>query len=324
MKDFQGKLAVITGAGTGIGRELACRLASEGCHLAVCDVVMENLDEAREACQKLAPTGTVITAHMCDVSDEDQVIAFCDEVKKQHRTERINLLFNNAGIAFGASFIMDDRTDWDRTFGVNWFGVYYCTRAFMPLLMAGTEGHIVNVSSVNGFWATTGPNAPITAYASAKFAVKGFSEALVTDLRLHAPHVKVSVVMPGHIGTSLVINSRTVHGKPDPETMTPDDFAQIRENMKRYGLQTDALSDDELKALIKVQGEDFRDNAPFSAAQAAAVILDGVRNEQWRILVGDDAHVLDQMVRDSAEQAYERPFYDAFLKKTGWRLGGDR
>jgi NAD(P)-dependent dehydrogenase (short-subunit alcohol dehydrogenase family) len=315
---------VITGAGTGIGRELARQLASEGCHLALCDVLMENLDEARAACAELAPTGTLISAHECDVSDESQVIAFCDAVRKQHRTEQINLLFNNAGIAFGGSFVLDDRADWDRTFGVDWFGVYYCTRAFMPLLLAGTEGHIVNVSSVNGFWATTGPNAPITAYASAKFAVKGFSEALVTDLRLHAPHVKVSVVMPGHIGTALVINSRTVHGRPDPEAMTPEEFAQMRENMRRRGVKADNLSDEELKTLIKEQGEDFRDNAPFSAAKAATVILDGVRKEQWRILVGDDAHVLDRLVRESPDQAYERPFYDNLLKKTGWRLGGDR
>ena len=252
------------------------------------------------------------------------LITFCEEVQKQHQTEHINLLFNNAGIAFGGSFVLDDRAEWDRTFGVDWFGVYYCTRAFMPLLMAGSEWHIVNISSVNGFWATTGPKSPITAYASAKFAVKGFSEALVTDLRLNAPHVKVSVVMPGHIGTSLVINSREVHGRPDPADMTTEEFAQIRENMERRGVAADSFSDEDLKALIEAQGEDFRENAPFSAAKAATVILEGVRDEQWRILVGDDAHVLDRLVRESPEKAYEQSFYDHFLQKTGWRLGGDR
>ena len=154
--------------------------------------------------------------------------------------------------------------------------------------------------------------------------MKGFSEALITDLRLNAPHVKVSVVMPGHIGTSLVINSRTVHGRPDPEVMTPEEFTQVREVMKRRGVQADRLSDEELKTLIKEQGADFRDNAPFSASDAASVILDGVRKEQWRILVGDDARVLDRLVCESPDQAYEKSFYDDFLEKTGWRLGGDR
>jgi NAD(P)-dependent dehydrogenase (short-subunit alcohol dehydrogenase family) len=322
MKDFRGKLAVITGAGTGMGRELACQLASEGCNLAICDVIVENMAETKRTCEELAPPDTLISAHECDVSEEAQVVAFRDAMKLQHETEHINLLFNNAGIGGAGSFLNDDRTEWDKTFGVDWFGVYYCTRAFMPLLLASTEGHIINISSVNGFWACLGPVVPHTAYSSAKFAVKGFSEALVTDLRLNAPHVKVSVVMPGHIGTSIAINSYKVHGKPGPAEMTAEDLVKARERMKRRGIPTDGLSDEQLKVAIQQQMEDFRDNAPLTAAQAATIILDGVRNEQWRILVGDDAQVLDRLVRESPEIAYEPSFMDRLQSEAEWQLGG--
>ena len=108
-----------------------------------------------------------------------------------------------------------------------WGGVYYGTRAFLDLLVAADEGHIVNTSSVNGFWASIGPDRPHTAYSAAKFAVKGFTEALLTDLRVNAPHVKASVVMPGHIGTSIVQNSMR-HGvnELDDETRAADGSRQ--------------------------------------------------------------------------------------------------
>jgi NAD(P)-dependent dehydrogenase (short-subunit alcohol dehydrogenase family) len=320
MKDFQDKIAVVTGAGTGMGRELACQLASEGCNVAICDVIVENMAETKSACEAIAPSGTLISAHECDVSEEAQVVAFRDAMKHQHETEHINLLFNNAGVGGAGSFLNDDRTEWDKTFGVDWFGVYYCTRAFMPLLLASTEGHIINVSSVNGFWACLGPVVPHTAYSSAKFAVKGFSEALLTDLRLNAPHVKVSVVMPGHIGTSIAINSYKVHGKPGPAEMTAEDLVKVREQIKRMGFPTEGLSDEQLRAAIQQQMEDFRDNAPLTAAQAATIILDGVRNEQWRILVGEDAEVLDRLVRESPEEAYETSFIER-IQAEG-QLGG--
>ena len=251
MNNFKDKLAVVTGAGTGMGRELAKQLASEGCHLAICDVIPENMAETEKLCEALAPAGTLITSHTCDVSDESQVLAFCDAVKHQHKTRHINLLFNNAGIGGGGSFIQDDRAEWDKTFGVSWFGVYYCTRAFMPLLLAGTEGHIVNLSSVNGFWACMGP-VPQTAYSSAKFAIKGFSEALVVDLRINAPHVKVSVVMPGHIGTSIAENTRKLHGHPMPADLGIDDLNIARERMGRMGIPTDDVSDEEKRRRFRM------------------------------------------------------------------------
>jgi NAD(P)-dependent dehydrogenase (short-subunit alcohol dehydrogenase family) len=305
MQDFRGKLAVITGAASGMGRELACQLAADGCHVAFCDVSLENMENTKRACEQVAPSGTCITAHACDVSDESQVVAFCKAVKRQHKTEHINLLFNNAGMAGGGSFLEDDRADWDRTFNVCWFGVYYCTRAFMPLLVASTEGYIVNTSSVNGFWACLGPTVSHTAYSSAKFAIKGFSEGLLVDLRLNAPHVRVALVMPGHIGTSIALNSSKLLGKPSPKEMTAEELVAVREKSKRQGLPLDGVTDEQLRTGMQQAMEGFRDNAPVTAAQAASIILDGVRNDQWRILVGDDAQMLDRLVRESPETAYD-------------------
>jgi NAD(P)-dependent dehydrogenase (short-subunit alcohol dehydrogenase family) len=308
MKDFRDKIAVITGAGTGIGRELAVQLASEGCHLAICDVLVENMAETKKACEELAPGGTRITAHECDVSDEGQVVAFREAVLQQHETDHIHLLFSNAGIGGGGSFLADDRAEWDRTFGVCWSGVYYCARAFLPLLVASPEGYIVNTSSVNGFWACLGPAIPHTAYSAAKFAVKGFTEALLNDLRIYAPHVKAAVVMPGHIGTSIGINTNIILGKPGPEDMSSEELADVRARMARRGLPSEGVGDEDLKALIKQAMYDFRDKAPVTAAEAATTILDGVRDEQWRILVGEDAHLLDRLVREHPEEAYEPSF----------------
>jgi len=315
MKDFEGKIAVITGAGTGMGRELARQLVSEGCHVAMCDILMDNIRETEALCREEAEPGTRITTHECDVSKEEEVIAFCSAVKDQHQTGHINLLFNNAGIGGGGSFLLDDRQDWDRVFGINWSGVYYCTRAFMPLLLASQEGHLVNISSVNGFWACMGPMGPHTAYSSSKFAVKGFTEALQIDLRLNAPHVKASLVMPGHIGTSISINANKVLGKPSIEEMTADELSFVRERMKRMQVPVDELDDETLRKLVQQRRDDFRDNAPLTASQAAAIILDGVRNEQWRILVGDDAHLLDRMVRQYAETAYDLPFVEKLVEE---------
>jgi NAD(P)-dependent dehydrogenase (short-subunit alcohol dehydrogenase family) len=310
MEHFAGRIAVVTGGGTGMGRELAKQLAAEGCHVALCDVSREHMDETRRACRELAPAGTRVTLHDCDVSLEPQVLAFRDAVRSEHATDCVHLLFNNAGIGGGGSFLLDDRAEWDKTFAVCWGGVYYTTRAFLPLLVAAPEAHLVNTSSVNGFWASLGPALPHTAYSAAKFAVKGFSEALVTDLRLNAPHVKVSVVMPGHVGTSIVLNSPAVLGRPSPKEMTAEDLRPLRERMERQGIPADAVSDDQIRAALHQLALDFRDKAPLGAAQAATIILDGVRAERWRILVGEDAKLLDQRVREAPEEAYEPAFLE--------------
>ncbi|MEA2077360.1 MAG: hypothetical protein U9O95_05010, partial [Candidatus Marinimicrobia bacterium] len=149
----------------------------------------------------------------------------------------------------------------------------------------------------------------------AKFAVKGFSEGLLIDLRQNAPHVKVSVVMPGHIGTPIGFNSQKILGKPAPEDMTSTDVAQAREMIENRGISTTGLNDEEIKAFIRQQMETFRDDAPLTPSQAATIILDGVRNEQWRIIVGEDAQILDRMVRENPETAYESSFMDQLLEK---------
>jgi NAD(P)-dependent dehydrogenase (short-subunit alcohol dehydrogenase family) len=308
MKTFRGRLAVVTGGGTGMGRELTTQLAAEGCHVAICDVSAETMAETQRLADAVAVGGARVTTHLCDVSDEPQVLAFRDAVVAAHGTCHVNLLFNNAGIGGGGGFVTGDRAEWERTFNVCWYGVYYCTRAFLPLLVASDEGCIVNTSSVNGFWASLGPSVAHTAYSSAKFAVKGFTEALITDLRLNAPHVKAVLVMPGHIGTSILFNSPKVLGKADALAASAEDVATIRGMLTRRGLPEDALSDDQIRALMHQMAVGFRDNAPTSAAQAATAILDGVRTDTWRVLVGEDAHVLDQLVRTSPELAYEPSF----------------
>jgi NAD(P)-dependent dehydrogenase (short-subunit alcohol dehydrogenase family) len=309
MQSFEGRLAVVTGGGTGMGRELARQLAAEGCHVAICDVSQEAMAETKELSELGAPAGTRFTTHVADVSDEDQVLAFRDEVAIAHAADHLHLVFNNAGIGGGGSFVSDERSEWDRTFGVCWGGVYFGTRAFLPMLIAGPEGHLVNTSSVNGFWASIGPNTPHTAYSAAKFAVKGFTEALITDLRLHAPHVHASVVMPGHIGTSIVHNSMREHGR-NPKEMTEDQIAQLREQISGQGIDLTGASDEDIRQGIQMQADMFRDTAPMSAAEAATVILEGVRAGEWRILVGDDAVALDEIVRDSPHDAYDPAFVE--------------
>lgn len=321
MESFAGKLAVITGGGTGMGRELARQLIAEGCDVAICDVIDENMAETVRLCESEAPQGIRITAHKCDVSNEQEVERFRDEVIDLHGRDHINLLFNNAGIGGVVSFVNESREDWERTFNICWYGVYYCARAFMPLLVASEEGHLINTSSVNGFWATLGPGSTHSAYASAKFAVKGFSEALINDLKINAPHVGVSVVMPGHIGTSIAINTGRVMDRPGAMDMPAEQVAAIRKRMETQGVDVSALSDDQIRQFIKERGESFRDDAPTTAAEAAADMLKGVREKRWRILLGEDARILDEMVRADPEQAYTEEFAMKYREKTQWSLG---
>lgn len=322
MKDFRGKLAVITGGGMGMGRELARQLASEGCHLALCDVSVATMTETKALCEAEAPAGTRISLHLCDVSVEEQVLAFRDAALEEHGTDRIQLLFNNAGIGGGGSMLADDRADWDKTFGVCWGGVYYCTRAFLPLLVKSDAGYIINTSSVNGFWACLGPRTAHTAYSAAKFAVKGFSEALMVDLRLNAPHVKVAVVMPGHIGTSIVTNTNRVLGKAEIEDMPAEDVQRLRNLLQLRGLPVADMPDEQIRQAMAQMAVMFRENAPTTAARAATIILDGVRNEDWRILVGDDALALDKLVRSTPELAYEEKFMTALQAEGHMQLVG--
>jgi NAD(P)-dependent dehydrogenase (short-subunit alcohol dehydrogenase family) len=304
VESFEGRLAVVTGGGTGMGRELVIQLATEGCSVATCDLNADAVADTALRAETVAPSGTRITTHVCDVADEAQVNRFRDEVIAQHETDHVHLVFNNAGIGGGGSFIAGKREEWDQTFSVCWGGVYNCSRAFVPLLIASDDGYLVNTSSVNGFWASLGPGIPHTAYSAAKFAVKGFSEALLEDFRINAPHVKVAVVMPGHIGTDIVINSRRILGAPEPEDLSPQELDEFRAGLAVRGLPADGVADDDLRKMVGMMGEMFRDSAPLSAAGAASIILDGVRRGAWRILVGDDAQALDVAVRADPEAAY--------------------
>ena len=319
MKDFAGKIAVITGGGTGMGRELAKQLVAEGCTVAMCDVSAENMAETKRLCQASAPQGTRVMTFMADVSSEEQILKFRDAVARELDTDRIHLLFNNAGIGGGPSFINSPRDEWEKTFNVCWYGVYYSCRAFMPMILKANEAHIVNTSSVNGFWASLGPTRAHTAYPAAKFAVKGFTEGLVNDLRLNAPHVKCSVVMPGHIGTSIVENSRKVLTGHTINEMSAKEIADARRSIKSMGFPGDAMTDEQIQQMMKEMARQFEANAPTSAAEAATIILNGVRDEKWRILIGADAECMDGLVREAPEQAYEQVFVDRLRAAGHWR-----
>jgi NAD(P)-dependent dehydrogenase (short-subunit alcohol dehydrogenase family) len=322
MKDFAGKIAVITGGGTGMGRELARQLVAEGCNVAMCDVSAAAMADTKRLCEvEKLPQGLRITTHIADVSIEDQLLRFRDELAEQQATDRIHLLFNNAGISGGGSLFTNTREQWEKTFNICWGGVYLGVRTFLPLLLKADEGHIVNTSSVNGFWASVGPGVSHTAYSAAKFAVKGFTEALINDLRLNAPHIKCSVVMPGHIGTSIVSNSRKIHSGSESERLSETEIAVTRKRLNGMGIDTAPMSDEDIQKIAADRARTFRDEAPMTAAAAAKVILDGVKAGRWRILVGDDAHRLDERVRQTPERAYDAEFFQSFAAEAGWRLG---
>ena len=156
MKDLAGRLAVVTGGGMGMGRELVRQLAAEGCSVATCDLSAKALAETRSLCESDGSPATRVTTHICDVSDESQVLRFRDAVAAEHATDKVHLLFNNAGIGGGGSLFANSRAQWERTFNICWGGVYLSTRAFLPMLVKADEARIVNTSSVNGFWASLG------------------------------------------------------------------------------------------------------------------------------------------------------------------------
>src|ERR1700761_4842948 len=140
MKDFSGRIAVVTGGGSGMGRELVLQLAAEGCAIAMCDVSARGVEETRRQCEAAGlPQGLRVTTHVADVSNEADVLRFRDDVSIQHATDRIHLLFNNAGISGGGSMIANERAEWERTFNICWGGVYLNTRAFLPMLRADDD-----------------------------------------------------------------------------------------------------------------------------------------------------------------------------------------
>src|SRR5258708_6104979 len=152
MKDFAGKIAVITGGGTGMGRELARQLVAEGCNVAMCDISESAMAETRRLCEvEKLPQGLRITTHIADVSVEDQLLRFRDEIAEQQATDRIHLLFNNAGIGGGGSLFTNTREQWEKTFGICWGGVYLGVRTFLPMLQKPDKGHLIHTSTLPPF-----------------------------------------------------------------------------------------------------------------------------------------------------------------------------
>ena len=313
MDSFTGKLAVVTGGGSGIGRELVRQLAVRGCSVATCDINKDSVAATAATVWATAPPGVAVTGHACDVSDEVQVLRFRDELVEQHQRDHVDLVFANAGVFGGASFVKDSRKEWERTFDINWHGVYYCARVFLPLLIASGDGVLVNTGSVAGFWPTAGAGQPVTAYSTANFAIKGFSEALVEDLRSNAPQVRVVVVMPGVVNTDIAETSRRVLGLPDFDQLSDAQLLELLPDQGRtilvaMGLLPENFSGDDLRRAIPRLKEELQGKG-FTAAQAAAIILDGVRSGAWRILVGEEAKMLDEQVRADPEAPFHYENY---------------
>src|ERR1700722_18440824 len=166
MDSFTGKLAVVNGGGAGIGRELVRQLAAAGCSVATCDLNPDTVAVTAATAWATAPPGGTVTGHTCDVSDEAQGVGFRHELLEQHASGHVDLVVSNAGVVGGGSFVKDPREEWERTFAINWWGVYFCARAFLPLLIASGDGVLVNMSSVAGFWPTAAGGVPLTAYCT--------------------------------------------------------------------------------------------------------------------------------------------------------------
>jgi len=263
VESFAGKLAVVTGGGSGMGRELVRQLAAAGCSVAACDVNPQTVEQTAALAGAVTAPGVRVTGHRCDVSDESQVLRFRDELLAEHASDHVDLVFSNAGIGGGGSFINDSREQWERTFAVDWWGVYYCARAFLPLLIASGDGVLVNTSSLNGLWASLGPGMPNNAYSTAKFAVRGFTEALRQEMLVAGHPVQVTCVHPGGIKTAVARNATVSDG---------EDAQTLAEFYDKYLLL-------------------------HSPEMAAQTIVDGVGKRRARVLIGWEAKALDVLAR---------------------------
>jgi NAD(P)-dependent dehydrogenase (short-subunit alcohol dehydrogenase family) len=251
---FLGKVAAITGAGSGIGRCLAQQLSASGCELALSDV-----DEAGLA-QTVASLVKVTHARV-DVSSGDEVRAWAQQVARDHG--RVNLVFNNAGISYAATVAGADEADFRKVIDVDFWGVVHGTRAFLPLLEASGDGHVVNVSSLFGLIGYPGQSA----YNAAKFAVRGFTESLRIELELMSSCVTATCVHPGGVKTNIARATK------------------VHPSVAALGVDVDAAAS-EFEKMFRTTPHD-----------AAATILSGVRKNARRVLVGGDARLLDRVQR---------------------------
>lgn len=258
MKSFHNKVAAITGAGSGMGRELAIELAARGCRLALSDVNEAGL---AETVRLVGDKSVRVTHARVDVASREQVFAWAETVAREHG--KVNLVFNNAGVALGASVEGMRYEDLEWLMNINFWGVVHGTKAFLPHLKATGDGHVINTSSVFGLAGVPSQSA----YNAAKFAVRGFTEALRMELEMEGCGVSATSVHPGGIKTNIAKSARL-----DP-------------SVKQLGL-------DEKEATAK-----FEKNFITTANRAARIILRAVEHNQRRVLVGPDAHLIDLMVR---------------------------
>jgi NADP-dependent 3-hydroxy acid dehydrogenase YdfG len=254
MKGFDGKVAVVTGAGSGIGQALAIELGRSGAKLAISDVDTEGLAVTEE---RLTAICAPVKADRLDVTEREAFQVYADAVKDHYGS--VNQVYNNAGIAYTGSIEISQFKDLERVMDVDYWGVVNGTKVFLPHLIASGDGHIVNVSSVFGLLAVPGQ----AAYNAAKFAVRGFTEALRQEMIVAGHPVKVTCVHPGGIKTAIARNAVTADG-----------------------LDQEALAHFFDKRL-----------ASTTAQKAARVILDGVSKNKPRVLVGTDAKALDLLAR---------------------------
>ncbi|WML64402.1 SDR family NAD(P)-dependent oxidoreductase [Rhodococcus sp. AH-ZY2] len=262
MSEFAGKVAVITGAGSGIGRALALELARRGARLALSDVDTVGLEETARRARDL---GAEVKADHLDVTQREAVLDYADAVAAHFG--QVNQIYNNAGIAYHGEFERSEFKDIERIMDVDFWGVVNGTKAFLPHVVASGDGHVVNVSSLFGLLSIPGQSA----YNSAKFAVRGFTESLRQEMLIAGHPVKVSCVHPGGIKTAIARNAAVPAGD-DQES-----FAQFFD-----------------RKLARTSPED-----------AARTIVEGVRKGRPRILVGADAKVLDAWVR-AVGPSYQR------------------
>src|SRR5271156_2504920 len=258
MTAIRGAAAAVTGAAGGIGRALALELAARGCDLALAD-----RDEAglQAVAAEIAKAGSrKVTVHRVDVGEPDQITSFAQAATSAH--PGLNIVINNAGVALMGNFTEIDQAQMDWLMNINFWGMVRATRALLPHLAQQREAHIVNLSSVFGIVAPPGQ----TAYAAAKFAVRGFSESLRHELQMANSPIKLSVVHPGGVATNIARNSRAGSGMTD--------------NARR------AQSIERFDAVAK------------TTPQAAALrIIQGIEKNQPRILIGNDARFMDLLQR---------------------------
>ena len=268
MKSFVNKVAAITGAGSGIGRALALELGRRDCHLALSDINEVSLQETVDQMRDL---GVRVTHQRVDVAVREEVYAWADKVVADHG--RVNMIFNNAGVALGSTVEKMSYGDFEWLMDVNFWGVVYGTKAFLPHLKASRDGHIINISSVFGLAGIPSQSA----YNAAKFAVRGFTESLRQELDMLSYGVSASCVHPGGIKTSIARSSRMDDSLQDLGLAEPGEDARQK----------------------------FEKSFITTADKAAQEIIQGVQRNQRRILVGPDARVYDWMVR-LLPTAYQR------------------